>query len=420
MPHPNTSLPLPARRTAPAHVRCLEIFLTNQCNMSCVHCAALCAKKAAEVKVIEWKDLKAGIDSFMDPHGTPYRGQKAIALAGGEPFAVFPLVLKAAQYAHGLQPRPALILFTNGTLATPEKVRKLRSLGVTIIFSLDGDKTGNDLFRKFRGGKASAYDAVMKNLEKLPSKEGLATNTVLRPGNLDGTLKALDRFAAMGFKSCDLWIDYFHLWTDDELRRLEAFMQSFTDYYVRRTKEEGRLPFYVEMIHHALYNAVFLERGKAWWDKCFRLILGADGNYYDCQGIYAFPYGRAASSVINRAVDSRGADWKARETYMEKAAGMLKKLKVDKDWQHVCPRCYYKVLDLMGKPEDLPAMMENLHKVSRVFMGALVDAASRLRSERSFVEAYIEQPMYGATPDELGLPAKEVRALLLKLLPNKS
>lgn len=390
MPQANAVSARPAARLqkAPDYVRCMEVYLTDRCNLSCANCAVHRPAKASAGRCMKWEELKAAIDTLMDPAQLPHKGEKVLLLAGGEPFMAFPLLRKAAKYLNGLPRKPSVYVYTNGTLAKPAWVRELRDQGFMIIFSLDGDKAGNDKYRTFKAGaKKSVWDAAMKNIASLPMEAPLGTSTVLRPGNLDGVLSALDRFSASGFQACDLWIDYLHVWSDEELAELEKFMESFGDYYVRRTTKEGKIPFYVPMMHHALYNAVCLKQGKSWWRDCFRITVGADGSYYDCQGVLCAPYDKVAGFAVNRVGDRKGVDWAAREKYMDEAAAYLDKMGADRDWQHVCPRVYYKVAKVLGA--DPKPFIDNLHRVSRVFLQGFVKAASRLRENPSFNDFYV-------------------------------
>lgn len=389
MPHPYATPPTKTseRQVGPDYVRCLEIFVTNQCNMGCTNCCVSTAQNAKEIKRLEWEDLRPAIDTFMGDEA-PYKGRKTVVFAGGETFMNYPLVIQAVRYLQKFPLKPLVEVYTNGTLIKGEWVRELRYHDAKIIFSIDGGKKGNDLYRTFVAGpERSAFDEIMSRLDGLP-KDGLATNTIIHPGNLDGIIEALDFFNRSGFGQIDMWIDYLHLWTPEEAARLGTFIGDFADYYVERTEKEGRIPFIVPMINHALHNGTELAAGRNWWKECFRLVLGADGNYYDCEGALLLPYERIAeSNAVGAPRQDKGVDWAARQAYMDEADLYLERLGADKDWQDVCPRMYYKAMGLMG--QDPKHMVENLHRVSRIFLMGLVKLASRLKGEPSFAAAYL-------------------------------
>ncbi|PIP82937.1 MAG: hypothetical protein COR54_12220, partial [Elusimicrobia bacterium CG22_combo_CG10-13_8_21_14_all_63_91] len=149
MSHPYASSKTLFPQTAPDTVRCMEVFVTNRCNMACTNCCVNTSQHADGSMRLEWPDLRAAVDLFMDPAQVPYRGQKTILFAGGETLFEYPLILKAVEYAQKFPRPPVFEVYTNGTVVRPEWIRELRRWDVTVIFSLDGDKRGHDAMRKF-------------------------------------------------------------------------------------------------------------------------------------------------------------------------------------------------------------------------------------------------------------------------------
>jgi len=391
MPHPDATLELSTLQRGPDYVRCMEVFVTNQCNMGCTNCCVATSEGASDAVSLTWKDLKPAVDIFMDPAQTPYNGKKAIVFAGGESLIEYPLILRSLKYAHETFEMPPYVeVYTNGSMITREMVENLQRYEATIIFSLDGGKEGNDLYRTFScAPEKSVFDEVMRRLDGIP-KTGCATNTIIHPGNLQGLVEALDHFNKIGFGQIDMWLDYLHLWTPFEVAALEDFMKELCAYYVRRTREEGRIPFIVPMINHALYNGSELAKGRTWWKDCFRLVLGADGHFYDCEGALLLPYQRIAdSNNVNKPSDGKGVDWAARQAYMDEADIYMETLGADKDWQDVCPRMYYKAMGLMG--QDSRHMVDNLHRTSRAFLLGLVKLADELKDNESFKQTYLKK-----------------------------
>lgn len=389
MPHPHASQDA-KKQTGPAHVRCLEIFLNNKCNLTCLNCCTAIAKKADEVRELSWEDVKGAIDVFMDAKQTPYPGRKTVILAGGEPFLSYKLVVKAADYLQKFRQVPQVEVYTSGTFLTKENAAELRSLGVTIVLSLDGAREDNDRYRRFtEESKRSVWDEVMKRVEGLPM-EGFATNTILRPDSLEGTLKALEHFHKLGIRRMDLWVDYLHVWSPEDLHKLEKFMAALGDLYAGKLEKSGKLPWDIPMLSHALLNGTMLARKQTWWRPCVRLILGADGQFYDCEGAFLLPYHQLGDqSAVKRPAEGRGVDWAAREAFMAEADKALKAMGAESDWQYVCPRVYYKALTLM-KADPRP-MVENLHRVSKVFLGGFVRLAARLKDNEAFRRKYLSE-----------------------------
>jgi len=390
MAHPHASPVSDKPQTAPDYVRCMEVFVTNRCNMACANCCVNTSKHSDGAVRLEWDDLSAAIDLFMDKEQVPYAGQKTIVFAGGESLFEYPLIQKAVDYAQKFPLIPHFEIYTNGTVVKPEWITELNKSDVTVIFSLDGDKSGHDAARKFsRAPGLSSYDEVMGRLETVPL-DGCATNTVIRPQNLDGLVDAFDDYSKMGFQQIDMWLDYLHIWTPEQVDALEAFVADFRRYYAHRTTKEGAIPFVVPMIHHALYNGTALARGTAWWQDCVRLIMGADGHFYDCEGALLLPYGDVRDTrSINRASDGKGVDWAARQAIMDQAEEKLKTLDTKNNWQYVCPRLYCTAMGLSGKEPD--EAVANLHRASEAFLKGLVELADELKENESFKRAYLKQ-----------------------------
>lgn len=365
----------------------MDVYVTNQCNSGCRSCFVDTVKGAKGAVHLQWKDFKAAIDVFMDPAQAPAAARKEIAIAGGEPFLVYPLLLKAAKYVRHFPRRPHLYIHTNGTLVRPEQIRELRAHNAGIVFSIDGGRQAHDRCRPYaKGGRMSSWKTVMDKLRDTP-KDGLGTNSVLRPANLDTMLPVLEGFRKLGFRFCDLWIDYLHVWTPAELKQLRRFCRDFADYYVERTQADGRIPFYTGGLAHALFVGANRRGSRAWWKDCFRLTLGADGNFYDCEAMGCAPYAKVLEPHgINHARSGRGIDWAKRQSYMDAAYRRLRQLGAEDAWQHVCPRLYYTVAQCLGA--ELAPLIDNLHRVSELFFTELVKLSTRLRRHPDFIRNY--------------------------------
>jgi len=406
MQHPSKILPKPTKivdgkaavKTAagdavkiqmgPDHLAVMAVFVTNQCNLACTNCCADTVKMEAPPEHLKWEDFKNAIDIFMDPGQVPHKGQKVICVEGGETFLVYDMLVKAVEYVQKFPTPPYVYIHTNGTLVTPEKIKKLREYGVEILFSLDGNKQGNDHFRRFPGSDASVWDAVMKKIEPLP-KEGLGINMVVRPNSIEGLVDALKTLTEMGFGFINLAIDYYHMWSQEDLKKLEKFMDELFDFYAGYTEKNGKVPFRCGAIHDGLQRAAARKTGKGWWTECVHLILGSDGHFYSCEAIGLFPWSEVAEKYsINHASAGRGIDWAKRRKYMEDAnAALGENGKPDSAWQHMCPRLYYTVAHIEGKdPKDL---VDNMHHTSRILHDGLLKLSARLKDNPSFQQEHI-------------------------------
>lgn len=366
-----------------AQANTLDVFLTDRCNMSCRNCCVAMNKGPAHR--LRWEPLRAALDLFLDR--VLSKGGKTVLFAGGEPLLDPELVLRSAAHLRRRQRsggRPVeVLLHTNGTLLTPELFARLREADVQVTVSLDGGPRTNDRYRRFASAaRGSAYQAVWKRVSGLP-REGLGLNVVLRPDGLEHLLGEVQEFHRTGFKDIDLWIDYFSAWDEAGLVALARFFAGLKDYYVAHTAEA--IPFDIPMLRHVVLNARARATGRAWWEQCEKLVLGADGSFYACEGSIAVPYGQASEQRIGEP--ERGVDWEKRQAYMARAGAALEALGARERWQHVCPRVYFRVAEQSGR--TLGPLLDNLHAVSEVYCGGLMTLVGALRGNAAFRKAYL-------------------------------
>ena len=366
-----------------ASANTLDVFLTDRCNMACRNCCV--ALNRGPAHRLGWDSLRAALDLFLDR--VLAGGDKTVLFAGGEPLLSPDLVLKAAEHVRKRRsaggPPVAVQVFTNGTLLTPALFGRLREAGVSVTVSLDGGPRTNDRYRRFASAaRGSAYEAVWARLAALP-REGLGLNVVLRPDGLEHLLGEVRAFHEAGFASIDLWVDYFSSWDEAGLAALARFFAGLKEYYVARTG--ARIPFDIPMLRHAVLNARARAGGRAWWEACGKLVLGADGSFYACEGSLAVPYGQAADQRIGEP--GGGVDWGKRDAYMARAGAALEALGARERWQHVCPRVYFRVAEQSGA--ELAPLLDNLHRVSDVYCGGLMTLVGALRGNPAFRAAYL-------------------------------
>ncbi len=146
--------------------------LTNACNLACIHCRASAIKDPAPDE-LSTAQAKHFVDELVE-----YK--PIIILTGGEPL-LRPDVYDIAKYAsgHGLR----VVLATNGTLLTPEIVKRLKDVGIQrVSISIDGStKETHDTFR----GEKGAFESALRGIDILKN-EGLSfqINTTITKRNL--------------------------------------------------------------------------------------------------------------------------------------------------------------------------------------------------------------------------------------------
>ena len=139
---------------------------TQLCNLRCRHCyqSSTAERPAGELTLEE----KLRVVDELAANGVPF-----LAVAGGEPLASRDL---EPVLAHAARKGIHLTIATNGTLLTPERVRRLIDCGVKYVeVSIDSpDPAEHDRFRGVPGAWARAIQGI-KNSVAAGMRTGLAT-----------------------------------------------------------------------------------------------------------------------------------------------------------------------------------------------------------------------------------------------------
>src|SRR5438445_167090 len=104
----------------------LLIFLSDRCNMTCDYCFLDLNHGAATVL-----DLEAAKKS-ADDHLGRFGREARFTILGGEPFVHYPRLKSLCEHVRRKAPQAPLSVVTNGTLACPEKLDELETLGVGV------------------------------------------------------------------------------------------------------------------------------------------------------------------------------------------------------------------------------------------------------------------------------------------------
>ena len=155
--------------------------VTRNCNLNCVHCRAAACRGpyAGELSTQKCREI---LDQIAEV------GRPIIILTGGEPL-LREDIFEIAQYGDALGLR--MVMATNGTLITPETVKKMKRSGIQrVSISLDGpDASTHDRFRQVQG----AFEGAMEGIQCL-RKEGMEfqINTTITRHNVDLAQSMLD------------------------------------------------------------------------------------------------------------------------------------------------------------------------------------------------------------------------------------
>lgn len=135
---------------------------TRKCNVRCKHCYS--ASGPPREKELTVSEIKHVIDQLAD------MGVLVMTFTGGEPF-MHPHLFELIEYA---RKKPlTVVIFTNGTLITPEVVDRLKEVDVyKVNVSIDGpDSQTHDHFRGVKG----AFEKTIQGI-KLLKKAGITVD----------------------------------------------------------------------------------------------------------------------------------------------------------------------------------------------------------------------------------------------------
>ena len=114
-------------------LRFLWIELTRKCNLNCVHCYADSGPLEPLFRVMQLADWKLVLEQSFE------LGCRSVQFIGGEP-AIHPHLIDLMQYSRALG-YEFVEVFTNGTVLSEELRNAVRSLRVSLAFSIYSHKT---------------------------------------------------------------------------------------------------------------------------------------------------------------------------------------------------------------------------------------------------------------------------------------
>ncbi len=210
----------------------LEIFLTNKCNLRCTYCSSR-HLLAGAARTLSAPALKRAVSVFA-AYGPGPGGPRTICFTGGEPLLEFPLLKEAVLHIRSLRERFDITVNTNATLLDRSKAAFLARSGVYLAVSLDGGKEVHDAHRVFAGGgKASVYDALLRNLRALPpdSLSGVRASVTVTSRTMPSLPDTIETLQDMGFRFVELGLDAYERWTPAGLRALGRTLDALRGRY---------------------------------------------------------------------------------------------------------------------------------------------------------------------------------------------
>ena len=183
-------------------------FLTKNCNLACRYCFERQSEtKNSSEGVMSFDVFNRGLDFFqrlINLDKDRFNERKTIIFYGGEPFHNKKLLFSAISEIQDrikkgdLPARTKMLVVTNGTLMNDEDILFIKKNGVTVTFSLDGDRQAS-ANRVYSDGKTLAWDKATETFKKCV-KAGIDLNIActLSPETIARQKDVLGYFISIG------------------------------------------------------------------------------------------------------------------------------------------------------------------------------------------------------------------------------
>jgi len=176
--------------------RQLELAFSEQCNLNCSYCYLNKKNKS----VLSEERAHKAIDEFS----RMYSGNRIISFSTGEPLLHYP-VLKELITA-----RPSrVVITTNGTLLTKDKISFLKEYGADIVVSIDGIADTHDSARIFKRNRKPTHERIIRNIVGAP-RDTMSALITYTPATVYALKKSVEYLIAQKFKRIDFFPD---LWS---------------------------------------------------------------------------------------------------------------------------------------------------------------------------------------------------------------
>jgi sulfatase maturation enzyme AslB (radical SAM superfamily) len=334
----------------------LLLFLSDRCNMACDYC--FLDLNHGPAVVLELEAAKKAVDGHLRRFGARAR----FTVLGGEPFVHYSRLKAIVEHVRAMSLQAPVSVVTNGTLACPEMLSELRALGAGITVSIDGRAASHDRHRKLVGEpSASSLDETLRSLESCGKKD-LRVNMVVCQDTVESLLSNVEHLRETGFAELSFHINVMEQWRESGLEILAKTLEGFGRYY---RALEAVSPGSLKLSHLESFPETALEHE---YDD---LVLGADGRYYPCDGLFSRPYSELGRWAVGDA--DGGVDWKARSDWHRNAKEYIHS-RLPRPGHYSCARETY--FHCLAAGADADARVRAFHAADEI-MGAAMAALSR-------------------------------------------
>jgi uncharacterized protein len=222
---------------------CLNV--AHACNFACEYCFAKKGSYGGSDALMSVEVAKSAIDFIIK--NSDGREHIEVDFFGGEPLLAFDTIKETIEYAKGNYPEKKwrFTITTNGFLLDDAKEAFLYKNDVSIVLSLDGDKTTNDKYRLFRNNEGT-FNSVFPKIKKVAEHRNESGGYYVRGTYTHGTMeisKTVETLRNFGFK----YISLEPVVTREsgvgineaDLTSLKKEYEKLTNYYINSQKDES-------------------------------------------------------------------------------------------------------------------------------------------------------------------------------------
>lgn len=270
------------------------LVLTQDCNLKCKYCFV--QQKPKNIS------LETAIDAvdYLAANAKLYGDRPTLNFFGGEPLIRWlDIIVPITLYVRGKYGQNfGLSMTSNGILLDEDKLEFMNKYNIGLLFSMDGDKTTQDINRPCRNG-ASSFDIL---INKIPQILKYNPNITFRSTTDHDTVKYFfenHKFAIEhGFNNVFNIINVFAEWNEEEKEELKKQVDKMGDYYFNLIENGKKIHFgpfdemfyKLKQIEGAKRSGSYRDFGKdiLGYGRCgigaarFASI-GTDGTLYSCQ-----------------------------------------------------------------------------------------------------------------------------------------
>lgn len=321
----------------------LVFYLSTRCNLNCSYCCVI--NKNSAPLLLKEKHYKPAIDCLFSFPGR----NKIISFSGGEPLLEYDLLKKIFTYANFAAKRKNIkltaVISTNGTLLTPEKIDFLEKNGIFLKISIDGGKKSHNKNRVFGNDvDKSSFDIIIKNIDNIRNRVALMNRVsiamVFTPETAGDLFENVKFLQSRDFSEIGFIYEMFGDWSEKNLRMFDEQLGKTSEFYLNLFRSGfGKKLFKFNLIESCQkYN--LKQSGVAPEIGCPKIILGPEGAYYPCGGVFSLTESERKKYLIGSAKSGLDAGRRT-ELLKEKGELIMRFSGQNKKYFPFCPIAFY-------------------------------------------------------------------------------